>query len=104
MSQTNNRPNLRIFLFSVCRMIKDRKTETCACIEEHLSTGIATYLYGRYRYAFERYDFNLEHLAPIDDYYRNQVDPVDGRADRRYDCQETDGLWLVLQLALNEIY
>lgn len=103
MSQKNERAPLRLFLTSVCRVLKDGKTENCSCIEEQLQKGIATYLLDKYPHAFDRSGFNQDYTEEIDEYYRNCLYPISGDADRKYDCDEKEGLWLVIQLALDEI-
>lgn len=93
---------LRMFLYGVLDLIKAGKSETCSFVEENLSTGIATALYKKYNDAFYN-TFNADYISEIDEYYKNAVGCVDGNEDRHYNCEENDGLYLLLKLTLNKI-
>lgn len=93
---------LRMFLYGVLDLIKAGESETCSFVEENLRTGIATALYEKYNDIFYN-TFNADYISEIDEYYKNAVSCADGNGDKHYNCEEPDGLYLLLKLALNEI-
>ncbi len=102
MSNGNSRPHMRMFLYGVCQLLKEGKNESCTIVEEKFITGIASYLYNKYNDVF--YEIcHTDNLEPIDDYYKELYGIADGVEEKRYCCEENDGLWLVLKIALNEM-
>lgn len=93
---------LRMFLYGVLDLIKAGKSEACGFVDENLSTGIATALCKKYSATFDN-TFNADCISEIDEYYKNAIGCADGNEDRHYNCEESDGLYLLLKLALDEI-
>ena len=94
---------LRMFLYGVIELIKNNKIETVSAVEEKLSTGIAEYLYSKHTDTFDSIGFNTDCIESIDVFYKNFAGEADG-AEGKYVCEEKDGLYLILKLALNEIF
>ena len=94
---------LRLFLYGVLELIKNQKSETCSFINSNLSSGIATALFNKYQTEFEHIHFNRDNIENVDDYYKTVIGVADGKINQ-YSCDENDGLYLVIKLALNEIF
>ena len=96
-------PGLRLFLYGVLELIKEQKKETCAFVEDNISKGIATVLYNKYTNTFNKCDFDSDKCKLIDEHFKTLIGVVDGK-ESTYFCEENDGIFLILKLALNEIY
>ena len=102
---TQNRvPGLRMFLSALIDLISEGKTETCTSMEEALSPGVASKLCASYRHAFEKSGFDLDNIDGINEYYKQWTGVANGEELRKYACKESEGLQLLVKLALNEIF
>ncbi len=94
---------LKMFLYEILALIKEGKKEATVSIEDALSKGVATYLCSKYPNEFSEV-LSCDNIEKIDLYYKNSSGLPDGVEWRRYDCTSEDGLYLLLKLALNEIF
>ena len=92
-----------MFLYGLLELIKEEKSERYDEISEQISKVIASYLYPKYQNAFDKINFNTYNLDVIDDYYKMMSGCADGEEGRCY-CESNDGLFLLIKLALNEIF
>ncbi len=94
---------MRLFLFGVLRLIKRQHFESTVDIEREISTGVATYLYEKYTSDFVDIGFNKSNLSAVDTYYMDWNGCADGK-EGKYDCNQNDGLYLLLALTLNHLF
>ena len=94
---------LRVFLLTLLHMNANGIKESCTTIESAIADGVATMLFNKYASQFWG-NFNSDHLNGIDEYYRNFSGCAEGNEMRQYLCSESDGLVLLIALALNDIY
>ena len=94
---------LRIFLYGVLAAIKENESLSYSVVEEQLSKGIAGFLFPKYEKFFKNVGFNADNLEAIDNFYKTSCGIVDGQ-ENKYDCQENDGLYLIIKIALNELF
>lgn len=94
-----------IFFSVLHDLIRSGMTESCADVEAHFSTGAATYLNEKYPDAFMQMGgIPDESLKELDQYYASYAGCVCGSEYHKYDCLENEGLWLLIMLALNNMY
>lgn len=93
---------LRPFLLVVLKLISDGKKETCSYIEEVIKEGVATALLNKYPEEFNESSFASDWAESVDTYYKQWNGCADGQ-EYKYECEEDDGLALVIGLALNGI-
>ena len=93
---------LRLFLYALLQLIKDGKRESCAFVESKLSAGIASALREKYPTVFSE-SLSSDIINEIDQYYKKWSGCSDGE-ENKYACEVQDGLYLLIKLALNEIY
>ena len=93
-----------MFLFAVMDLIKDGKKESAIYVEEHISTGIASSLFKKYKNEFIQAGFSIDHVESIDNYYKEQYNGVADSLEHKYRCEKEDGLYLIIKIALNEIF
>lgn len=86
---------LKMFLFTVLDLIKSGKKETCQDIEDNIKVGITKYLVNKYEPYFSKY-YNSANNDSIDDFYR--------LCDNKFDRDEDDGLYWLIEQALNELH
>lgn len=91
---------MRCFLYAVLDMIKHFEKETCEELAKHVSSGVATYLSGKYKEYFP--DVHPDFIKEADRFFQDYWDAFEV-ADRKYDCGENEGLYLVISIALNLI-
>lgn len=96
----NSIKDLSMFLYGVLDLIKDGKQENCSVLAERANNGIATYLVKENKSFFERNGLRPDKIHEADEFYRNYATEFD-RADSVYACDENDGLFLLIKLALN---
>ncbi|MBR4030846.1 MAG: hypothetical protein IKJ06_05585 [Clostridia bacterium] len=93
---------MRLFLYGVLSIIKDGNTESCEYVIECITVGIATKLYHKHKEQFDKIGFNPQDILEIDDYFRNcGVDY--SQSNKKYSCEDNDGLLLIIKIILNEI-
>ena len=95
-------PGLRVFLFSVLKLISDGKSVRSNEIQNALSAGLGTRLKQKYPDYFPDGP-DTEQLSEVDAYFRKCYGTTEGNEARKYLCGPKDGLLLVIGLALNEI-
>ena len=98
-----NVPGLRVFLLIVLEMISKGEIEGCSEIEAALTNGVATALYKKHPAYFEQ-SISLDNLENINEYFKKWAGCANGEEYRKYLCNENQGLYLLIVLALNEIY
>lgn len=103
MSQRKPCPRLQTFLFSIVALLKKGEAESCSCINEQLGKGIASYLCKKYPEVFQQCGCHGAFTAEIDDYFRDWKGCTEAIVPDYYDCQEYDGLWQLLFLAINSM-
>ena len=97
-------PSIRSFIFVLFRLLKDGEKERCSCIETAIGTGVATYLFSKYQHAFEDVQFAEKNLVYIDAYFKSTwAGCADGEEFRKYDCKESEGLWLLFSLIIENV-
>lgn len=96
-------PGLRVFLLTLLHMNANGIKESCNTIESAMVDGVATMLFNKYASQFAD-TLNADHLEEIDAYYKKFVGHVEGNEDRKYMCAGKDGLYLLIALALNDLY
>lgn len=94
---------LRMFLYGVLSLIKTGESIKYNIIEEKIGTGIASFLFFKYEKHFSKVGFNPDNLEVIDEFYKKSFGITEGQ-ENKYDCQENDGLYLIIKLALNEVF
>jgi len=90
---------IKIFLYAILDLIKNQKRENISFIEENLNNGIATVLYSKYSEYFDRLCIGKDNLLLADNYYKKYAGVADG-CEGKYACEENDGLYLIVKLAL----
>ena len=94
---------MKLFLYGVLELIKNQKSESCGIIEEQMRIGVASVLYSKYSKLFNGLGFHSDKCQEIDEYYKRYVGVVDGK-ENKYACESNDGLYLIIKLALEEMY
>ena len=97
-------PGLRIFLITLIDLISIGKKENCEQVKSLLATGVATKMYSSYATFFEKNNFNMDNIQCIDEYFKQWAGCTDEQEKRKYNCDKTEGLQLIIKLALNEIF
>ena len=77
--------------------------EGCSEIEAALTNGVATALYKKHP-AYFKQSISLDILENINEYFKKWAGCANGEEYRKYLCNENQGLYLLIVLALNEIY
>ena len=95
---------LRLFLFGIMDLIKNGEKESVKYVEDHLSTGIASVLFQKYENTFAQVGFRVDHLDSVNNYYKDNWNGTADGLEYKYICQNEDGLYLLIKLALNEIF
>ncbi len=103
MSTPKSVAGMRVFLYAILQLIHTGEFEHISSIQEHLSTGIATYLYHKHKDTFDSIGVSTSNLCSIDEHYR-QWNGVSLGCEEKYVCAEDDGLYLLIKLELNNIY
>lgn len=91
---------MRCFLYAVLNMIKHSEKEECEELEKHVNSGIATYLSEEYKEYFS--NVHPDAIKEADRYFQDYRAAFDD-ADRKYGCEEDEGLYLLISIALNMI-
>ena len=94
---------MKLFIYGLLELIKNRVQEKCVTVEEYFSQGIASILYSKYSNVFDSVAFHPNYCKEIDEYYKNYTGIANGN-EHKYACKETDGLYLVIVLALEKLY
>jgi len=94
---------LRMFLYGVLSAIKANESLAYNTVDEQLRNGVASFLFSKYEKHFRNVGFNGDDLEAIDNFYKMSCGIVDGQ-ENKYDCQENDGLYLIIKIAFNEIF
>ena len=81
---------------------KSKEHESCAFVESKLSSGIASALREKYPTVFSE-SLSADNINEIDRYYKKWSGCSDAE-ESKYVCEVQDGLYLLIKLALNEIY
>lgn len=97
-------PGMRLFLIVLIDLISQGETVKCTLIEEKIADGIASFVYKSFEKVFERYDFDLDNIVKIDDYFKQWSGVADEQEFRKYCCKDVEGLQLIVKLALNDIF
>lgn len=101
MRSKTNEPVIKSFLYCLFRLLKDGAAESCSCVEERMSEGLANYLCKKYPDTFSDLGFDVNNAEIVDDYFRDLVGVADGNEYRKHDCKGNEGLWLALGLAID---
>lgn len=93
---------LRSFLLTILMLITSGEKVSVSYVEDGISNGIASTLSKKYE-VFAENGFGIDSWEAVDTYYRDQWSGcADGQENRTYGCFESDGLPLLIALALNE--
>ncbi len=93
---------LRSFLLTILMLITSGEKVSVSYVEDGISNGIASTLSKKYE-VFAENGFGIDSWKAVDTYYRDQWSGcADGQENRTYGCSESDGLPLLIALALNE--
>ena len=66
--------------------------------------GIASVLYSKYPDVFNNVAFTPDKCREIDEYYKTYIGIVDDDWSKKFACENTDGLFWVIKLALEKVY
>lgn len=93
---------MRTFLYVIIDLIKNSKKESCKILADTVRTGIADYLYPKYEEYFVKGSFCQYKTQEVNEFYKNYIEEFD-RAEKKYNCSNDEGLYLLLAIAMNEI-
>lgn len=97
------KPSLRVFLYTIIDLISQGISESCKSVENLIKIGIASSLYSAHTSVFEQNNFSTEQISKIDEYFKQWLGVADGCEMTKYGCDESEGLQLIIKLALNDI-
>lgn len=93
---------MRMFLYVILDLIKNTEKENCNVLSDKVNTGIADYLYSKYEQYFVNVGFDKSKIKDVNEFYKNYSAEF-YNAERKYNCFDDEGLYLLLAIALNEI-
>ena len=93
---------MRMFLYVILDLIKNTEKENCNMLSDKVNIGIADYLYSKYEQYFVNVGFDKIKIKDVNKFYKNYSAEF-YNAERKYNCSDGEGLYLLLAIALNEI-
>lgn len=91
------------FLIAIANLIHNAEKISCTDVQDNLNSGIATYLYKKYRTSFDELSCS-EFLPELDNFYRQFTGCTESFENSKYSCNSDEGLVLILALALNVMF
>ena len=91
-----------MFLYVILDLIKNTEKENCNLLSDKVNTGIANYLYDKYEQYFTNVGFDKFKVKDVNEFYKNYSAEF-YNTERKYNCSNDEGLYLLLAIALNEI-
>lgn len=101
MSENKN-SKLKEFIGVLIELISQGESLSCEQAEKFLAEGIASKLNELYSTLFEENCIQFENLSEIDEYFKNFIGIADGNEIRKYNCKESEGLQLIIKIAIND--
>lgn len=91
---------MRMFLYAILDMIKNSKKESCNELANKVNFGVASYLATKYTDYFN--NVHKDKIEELDDLFRNYIEEFDEKVSK-YNCDDDEGLYLLIAIALNEL-
>ena len=100
----NDVVGLRVFLLFALKLLAEGEAqESCTEIENNILKGqVATALAKKYKDKFEETGFSVDDVKSVDEYFQTNWGGGGDGNEKKYMCEEKNGLQLLIALALNE--